>query len=94
MEETKNRSIISVGETSDVELEYSEAEQQEMLDRYVKSFKDISDNEIHKGRIIQITSTEVVVDIGFKSEGLIPVDEFPNVEELKLGDEIEVFLEN
>lgn len=94
MEELKTRTIISVGETMDTEKEYSEVEQQEMMDRYVKSFKDISDNEIHKGRIIQITNTEVVVDIGFKSEGLIPIDEFPNLEELKLGDEIEVFLEN
>ena len=41
-----------------------------------------------------ITESSVAIDIGFKSEGLVPITEFPNIDELKPGDEIEVFLES
>lgn len=49
--------------------------------------------QIIKGRIVEITKDFVVVDVGLKSEGLIPVDEFPSKHELELGKEIEVYLE-
>ena len=47
-----------------------------------------------KGKIVFIGNNDVVLDIGFKSEGTVPVNEFPNIKELKIGDEVEVFLES
>ena len=48
--------------------------------------------EILTGKIVEISKDFVVVDVGLKSEGLVPVDEFENPEELALGNEIEVYL--
>jgi small subunit ribosomal protein S1 len=75
------------------EPEYSDTERQELEALYEKSFQDFEEGEIVRGRVLEITSTEVLVDVGFKSEGVIPADEFPSLEGIKPGDEIEVFLE-
>ena len=61
---------------------------------FEKTLSTISENEIITGRIVAINNSEVAIDIGFKSEGLVPLSEFTNREELKIGDEVEVFLEN
>ncbi|MCL5267082.1 MAG: 30S ribosomal protein S1 [Bacteroidetes bacterium] len=73
---------------------YSEAELKEMVDLYDKSLKQFDAGEIVKGRIIGLTDNDVIVDIGFKSSGLVPKIEFPNLNELKAGDEVEVFLDS
>ncbi|MGO9481255.1 MAG: 30S ribosomal protein S1 [Candidatus Kryptoniota bacterium] len=73
---------------------YSEAELKEMVDLYDKSLKQFDAGEIVKGRIIGLTENDVIVDIGFKSSGLVPKIEFPNLSELKPGDEVEVFLDS
>lgn len=74
--------------------EYSEAEYKELERLYAGTLNSISEGEIVKGRIVHIGDNHVTVDIGFKSEGTIPVIEFPNLKDLKIGDEIEVFLES
>jgi len=73
---------------------YSEQELKEMVDLYDKSLKQFDAGEIVKGRIIGFTENDVIVDIGFKSSGLVPKGEFPNLAELKPGDEVEVFLDS
>jgi small subunit ribosomal protein S1 len=73
---------------------YSEAEYQELSKLYEKTLSSINQGEIVKGRIVHIGESSVAVDIGFKSEGAIPVTEFPNIKELRVGDEVEVFLES
>ncbi len=73
---------------------YTEAELKEMIDLYDKSLKQFDAGEIVKGRIIGFTENDVIVDIGFKSSGLVPKLEFPNLNELKSGDEVEVFLDS
>ena len=60
---------------------------------YEESLQDIEEGEIVRGRVLKIDDKEVTVDVGFKSEGVIPVEEFPDLEGVKVGDEIEVFLE-
>ena len=65
----------------------------EMLQLYEDSLKDLEEGEIVRGRVLKIDDKEVTVDVGFKSEGVIPVEEFPDLEGVKVGDEIEVFLE-
>ena len=63
------------------------------LQMYEDSLKDLEEGEIVRGRVLKIDDKEVTVDVGFKSEGVIPVEEFPDLEGVKVGDEIEVFLE-
>ncbi|MBN1306610.1 MAG: 30S ribosomal protein S1 [Chitinispirillaceae bacterium] len=72
---------------------YKPGEVQEILKEYDKSLKGIEEGQVVRGRILRITEKEVIVDVNFKSEGIIPVSEFKNVAEFKPGDEIDVFLE-
>jgi len=56
-------------------------------------FDNLQEGSIIKGTIIEIRPNEVVIDIGGKSEGVVPANEFTNIDELQVGGEIEVFLE-
>ncbi len=76
------------------EREYSEDEYKNLMKLYEGTLGKISEGEIVKGRIVAIGETEVSVDIGFKSEGVVPLAEFTNRDQLKVGHEIEVFLES
>ena len=61
---------------------------------YYESIKSLKEGEIIKGRIIAINKRDVVIDIGYKSEGLISLDEFQKEDNIKVGDEIDVLLES
>jgi len=61
---------------------------------YEKSITRLEEGGIVKGTIIDITPTEVIIDIGYKSEGIIPLSEFRSRENLKVGDVIDVLLES
>ncbi len=63
-------------------------------DIYFSSIRSINKGEIVKGKIVEVNPKDVVVDIGFKSEGIIPRNEFLYPEELELGREIELLVEN
>jgi small subunit ribosomal protein S1 len=76
------------------ERDYTDAEFQELSKLYENTMTSISQGEIVKGRIVHIGDSYVAVDIGFKSEGAVPVSEFPNIKEMKIGEEVEVFLES
>ena len=65
-----------------------------LSDLYAQSLRVITEGQIVKGRIIDITPQDVVVDIGFKSEGSIAKSEFPDAQNLAVGDEVEVYVEN
>jgi small subunit ribosomal protein S1 len=75
------------------EDEYSAEEYNLLSNMYEKTLNLINEGDIVKGKILDISESEVIVDIGFKSEGIMPIDEFENKNNLKVGDEIEVFLE-
>ena len=81
-------------ETSSDDRDYSEVQYNEMLKLYEGTLGKINEGEIIKGRIVTIGDNEVSVDIGFKSEGVVPLAEFSRPDELKVGEEIEVFLES
>jgi small subunit ribosomal protein S1 len=72
---------------------YSSEEFAELSKLYEKSLREIQEGELVKGRIVAITEKEIAVDIGFKAEGVIPIDEFPEIDTLHIGDEITVFLD-
>ncbi len=60
---------------------------------YKDSIKTYAEGEIVKGKIIAINGREAVIDINYKSEGVLPLDEFPDPSAIKVGDEIEVMFE-
>ena len=62
-------------------------------DKYLSTFSDISEREIISGRVIGINDKEVLIDIGFKSEGIINRDEFSSDELPDVGGKIDVYLE-
>ncbi len=76
------------------ESEYSEAEFNEMMELYEETLETIKQGEIVMGTVRSIHDGIVVVDIGFKSEGAIPLSEFGDPPAIEEGDEIEVFLES
>ena len=66
---------------------------EEIQEQYLSTLKDISEHEMINGRVIGITDNDILVDIGFKSEGIIDRSEFPNDKLPKIGEKIELFLE-
>ncbi|MFA5667777.1 MAG: 30S ribosomal protein S1 [Balneolaceae bacterium] len=75
--------------------EYTEAEYNEMMGLYENTLNEIEEKEIVRGRVVSIDEKYVVIDIGFKSEGIIPSNEFPSayLEKMAPGDEVDVFLD-
>ncbi|MBI4227339.1 MAG: 30S ribosomal protein S1 [Candidatus Omnitrophica bacterium] len=69
-------------------------EAEELAQLYAQSLKDLQEGQILKGRIIAITEKGIVVDVGYKSEGILALDEFPDPQALQVGDEVEVLLES
>src|SRR5437870_1958019 len=65
----------------------------EMEKLIAKSLRDFKEGSIVKGRILEIRPREVLVDIGYKSEGVISLSEFDDADAVQIGDEIEVLLE-
>ena len=72
--------------------EPSELDQMEQL--YSSTLNEITEEEIVKGTIVAISNKDVTIDVGFKSEGIVSKLEFKDEEELEVGDEVEVYLEN
>ncbi len=65
----------------------------EMQELIAKSLRDFKEGSIVKGRVLEIRPREVLVDIGYKSEGVIPASEFDDMGDVEVGDEVEVLLE-
>src|SRR5215471_17506356 len=65
----------------------------EMFGKYEESLRSIGEGEIVRGTVLSIDEKEVLVDVGFKSEGVIALSEFPDPSSIKVGDIVEVFLE-
>ena len=74
--------------------EYSENEMAELEKLYENSFQDIVEGEITKGRIVSISDDHVVLDVGFKSDGSIPRNEFAATDELEIGGEVDIVIES
>ncbi|MCH5240815.1 MAG: 30S ribosomal protein S1 [Muribaculaceae bacterium] len=67
---------------------------EELISTYDESLKTAKDNEVVTGVIKSISKREVRVDIGMKSDAIIPISEFRYNPDLKVGDEVEVYIEN
>jgi len=66
----------------------------ELKEAYFASIKQLKEGDIVKGKIVSVTSQGVIVDVGYKSEGIIPKDEFQGIDRLGDLNEIEVYIEN
>ena len=66
----------------------------ELEKAYDQTLGRVSENEVVEGTVISINKREVVVNIGYKSDGIIPVNEFRYNPELQVGDTVEVYIEN
>src|SRR6266849_232833 len=74
--------------------EYSSDEIEKMTLLYEGTLSNIEEGEIVKSKVLRVTDTAVILDVGFKSEGAVAIDEFKDPKSLKEGDEVEVFLEH
>jgi small subunit ribosomal protein S1 len=72
---------------------FSPEQRAEMFGQYEESMRSIGEGEIVRGIVLAIDDKEVLVDVGFKSEGVIALSEFSDPTVLKVGDTIDVFLE-
>jgi small subunit ribosomal protein S1 len=75
------------------EDEYSDKEYEDMLSMYEDTLKNIEEGEIVKAKVVRVTENAAILDLGFKSEGSVPLDEFRSPDEVAPGDEVDVFLE-
>lgn len=66
----------------------------EVEEKYLGTFTDISENQVIVGRVIGMNDNEVLIDIGFKSEGIIDRSEFSKDEPPRIGEQIQVYLEH
>ena len=82
--------------TAESDEELSREEYQKLLEMYDESMRNLTEGEIVPGRVIGITSNSVIIDVGYKSEGLVPIEEFLDREgnlTVSEGEEVDVLLE-
>ncbi|HPA95121.1 MAG TPA: 30S ribosomal protein S1 [Thermoanaerobaculia bacterium] len=96
MAQVGNERDASVDFVDEEEDAVASAEYQEFLALYDESMRNLTEGEIVRGKVVAITANEVIVDVGYKSEGLIPIEEFRGVDgevHVQVGTDVEVLLE-
>ncbi|MGB3618298.1 MAG: 30S ribosomal protein S1 [Catalinimonas sp.] len=73
--------------------EYAADDRAQMAQMYEETLTTIQEREVVSGRVVGINNKDVILNIGFKSDGLVPVSEFRDLD-LKVGDEVEVYIED
>lgn len=71
---------------------YSNEQREELEKEYEHTFKNIEEAELINGSVVGLTKTDAIINIGFKSDGLISLNEFRDMPDLKIGDEVEVLV--
>ena len=103
----KNKKKVSMRETKDIQPlqdfdwstvdsknQYSKEDEAKLQEAYGKTFGTIGNQQLAEGTVVSVNDREVVVNIDFKSDGIIPAAEFRYNPDLKPGDKVEVFIEN
>ena len=72
---------------------YNQIQRSEMSDRYEKTLTSINEREVIQGTVAFITKKEVIINIGYKSEGVVAANEFRYNADLKIGDLVDVYVE-
>ncbi|MCE3294482.1 MAG: ribosomal protein [Crocinitomicaceae bacterium] len=72
---------------------YNQVERAELSDKYEATLSSINEKEVIEGTVVVLTKREAVINVGYKSEGVIPVSEFRYNPDLKVGDVVDVYVE-
>jgi small subunit ribosomal protein S1 len=72
---------------------YNQIERSELADKYEATLSSINEKEVIEGTVVVLTKREAVINVGYKSEGVIPVSEFRYNPDLKVGDVVDVYVE-
>jgi small subunit ribosomal protein S1 len=72
---------------------YSSAERESLNKLYSGTVTTVANSEVVKGLVVGINNRDVILNIGFKSDGLVPLAEFKDMPNLKIGDEVDLFIE-
>jgi small subunit ribosomal protein S1 len=94
-EESQDQPTMTA-ESGPEEQHQEQEDYQKLLDLYDESMRNLTEGEIVPGRVIGVTSNSVIVDVGYKSEGLIPIEEFTDRDghlTVAVGEEVDVLLE-
>ena len=91
---TPNTDDFNWDELGKSKLPYSESERKAMEEQYNQSFNAIEEQKVIDGTVVAKNAREVVVNIGFKSDGVIPANELRYLPDLKIGDTVEVYVES
>jgi len=73
---------------------YTKAQRTEMAAMYDGTLNQVTEKEVVSGVVVGITDREVILNIGFKSDGLVPLSEFRDIENLKVGHTVDVYIED
>ncbi len=85
--------VYKMEELEEASEEYDDDQFNLMVKMYEGTLTAFTEKEIVTGRVLSMDEKYVIVDIGFKSEGIVPLNEFKNPDQLNIGDEVEVFLD-
>jgi len=72
---------------------YTSIQRSELSDKYGDTLTSINEKEVVEGTVVLVTKKEVIINIGFKSEGVVPASEFRYNPDLKVGDKVDVYVE-
>jgi len=72
---------------------YSSADRDNLMKLYSGTVATVTNSEVVKGIVVGINNRDVILNIGFKSDGLVPLAEFKDMPNLKIGDEVDLFIE-
>lgn len=73
--------------------EYTDKQKEDLEALYTQSLNEITPHEVVKGTVVGLSDRDVIVNIGFKSDGIVNASEFKDLKDLKAGDEVEVYIE-
>ena len=100
IEEIKSKTMITPSGDFDWDADdkgfgnYSDEDRQKFEEMYAGTFNSINKGEIISGIVVSINNKDVVLNIGFKSDGLVSSSEFRDMPDLKIGDSVDVFVES
>jgi len=72
---------------------YSKEQREQMAAMYEDTLGTITEKEVIKGTVVGVNDKDVIINVGFKSDGLVPLSEFRDLESINVGDTVEVFIE-
>ncbi|MCO5273709.1 MAG: 30S ribosomal protein S1 [Flavobacteriales bacterium] len=100
MSSVENNKVVFAAPPADFDWEALEnatpgtsADRKQMEDAYENTLSSISEKEVLMGTIVGLNKKEAVINIGYKSEGVVPLSEFRYKPDLKIGDQVEVYIE-